>query len=195
MLTNNYFIYRFLKFIGKPIFKFVFRPSINSKYEIPYGDAIIFAGNHKSYMDPLLLIISTKNVVHFMAKKDLFKGVLRRFFLSVGCIPVDRKIKDKRATDMAIKVLKNNAVIGIFPEGTRNKSEDVVMPFKYGAVSMAKKTNAWIVPFAISGNYKFLKKGLVISFGKPYKVVGDLEIENASLMQKVTDLIKEDYEE
>lgn len=194
MLKNNYYIYRFLKFIGKPIFKVLFRPKINSKYEIPYGEAIIFAGNHKSYMDPLLLIISTKDVVHFLAKKELFKGLLKKFFLSVGCIPVNRKTKDKNATEMAVNVLKNNAIIGIFPEGTRNRSGDILMPFKYGAVSMAQKTNAWVIPFGISGDYKLFKKGLSINLGKPYKVEKDLESENLILMQNVESLIKEEYE-
>lgn len=56
----------------------------------------------------------------------------------MGCIPVDRKIHDENAKSEAIEVLKNNEVIGIFPEGTVNRTNDIILPFKYGAVSFAK---------------------------------------------------------
>ena len=63
------------------------------------------------------------------------------------------------------------------------------MPFKYGAVSFAKKTNAYLVPFAITGKYKLFKKSVKITYGKPYKVTGDLEKENQKLMDIVEKMI------
>ena len=194
-MRNKFLMYKILKFLGKPIFHILYNPKIINKYNIPYGEPIIFAGNHKSYLDPLLLIISTKNVVHFLAKKELFKGFFNYFFKSAGCIPVDRKNKDKNATDMALDILKSNKIIGIFPEGTRNKTGECLLPFKFGAVSFASKTDAWIVPFGITGKYKLFRKGLVIKFGKPYKLTTDLETENNILKEKVSSLIKVNYEE
>lgn len=184
MQNSNYYLHRFLRFIGRPLFKVLFRPRIINKVDYLDDEPIIFCGNHKSYLDPLLLIISTDRIVHFLAKKELFRGVFKSFFTSVGCIPVNRKEKDKNATNMALDVLNNNKVIGIFPEGTRNNKKEL-LPFKFGAVSMAKKTNAWIIPFGISGNYSLFKNNLTITFGNPYKIEESLEEENKKLMDKV----------
>jgi len=65
------------------------------------------------------------------------------------------------------------------------------MPFKYGAVSMASKTNSTIVPFSITGKYKlFTKNSITICFGKPYKIkTDDLTQANVELMEKVSKLI------
>lgn len=68
--------------------------------------------------------------------------------------------------------------------------EDMILPFKYGTVSMAKKTNAQIVPFAVTGDYTVNNKNLVVSFGKPFYVEDDLEKTNEKLMENVKQLIK-----
>jgi 1-acyl-sn-glycerol-3-phosphate acyltransferase len=91
---------------------------------------------------------------------------------------------------MGINALNNNLIVGIFPEGTINKTKDIIMPFKYGAVKMAFETKKMIVPFSITNKYKFLKKSVVITYGKPYYIKSDdLEKENKILMNKVTKLI------
>ena len=54
-----------------------------------------------------------------------------------------------------------------------------MLPFKFGTVSMAKKTNATIVPFGLTGNYKFRSKNLTIRYGTPFKV-GDMTLEEAN---------------
>ena len=113
------------------------------------------------------------------------------FFKMAGCIPVDRSKKDENATKKALEVLNNGFALGLFPEGTRNKTKKFLLPFKFGTVSMAKKTNATIVPFGLTGDYKFRSKNLTIRFGKPYKITEDLETENKKLEQKVAELMKE----
>ena len=54
----------------------------------------------------------------------------------------------------------------MFPEGTRNRTEEPVLEFKNGAALIAKKGNALIIPFAISGKYRWLSKKTV-TFGTP----------------------------
>ena len=138
------------------------------------------------------MVSTPKRTVHMMAKKELFESKFTNFFFrSMGCIPVNRSIHDKDAKNEAVEVLKNNEVLGIFPEGTVNKTNEIVLPFKYGAVSFAKKTNAYIVPFAITGKYKIFRRSIKITYGKPYKVKQDLEVENNRLMNTVKRMIKE----
>lgn len=193
----NYFIYKVVRFIGRPIYKIVFRPKYYGVDNIPSEGAVILAGNHTNNLDAAMMIGAPKRIVHMMAKKELFSSKISNyFFRSMGCISVDRSIHDENAKSEAIDVLKNNEVLGIFPEGTVNKTlykdnEQLLLPFKYGAVSFAKKTNAYIVPFAINGKYKIFSKDLKITFGKPYKVTGDLESENEKLMNIVSKMILE----
>lgn len=190
----NLILYWIVKIFGTPIFYILFRPKYINKNNIPKNGPVVLAGNHKSNFDCASLVCSTNRVVHFLAKKELLDTKLKFFFKGMGIIPVDRKNKNPEALKEAIRNLNNNKVIGIFPEGTTNKTNNIIMPFKYGAVKMASEANAYIVPFSITGEYKFFGK-LKITFGEAYKVSKDLEKENDILMNKVTSLIKGDKNE
>ncbi len=189
----KYILYRIVRTLGYPIFLLLYRPEFEGRNNIPKSGSVILAGNHTNNLDAAIMIAGPKRVVHMLAKKELFKSkISNAFFRSMGCIPVDRKIHDENAKSEAIEVLKNNEVIGIFPEGTVNRTNDIILPFKYGAVSFAKKTGAYIVPFTITGKYKLFRRNIKITYGKPYKVTNDLEIENKKLMNIITKmLIKE----
>lgn len=187
-------LYWIVKIFGTPIFYLLFRPKYINKKNIPKNVPVVLAGNHESNFDCASLVCSTNRVVHFLAKKELLDTKMKWFFKGMGIIPVDRKNKNPQALQEAIKNLNENKVIGIFPEGTTNKTNDIIMPFKYGAVKMASETNAYIVPFSITGEYKFFGR-LKITFGEAYKIGTDLEQENKILMNKVIDLIKGEKDE
>ena len=88
------------------------------------------------------------------------------------------------------KVLSEGGMVGIFPEGTINRTDDIIMPFKKGAVRMSLENNCKILPFAINGKYKRGK--LKIKFGDAYfPETNDIEKETKILEQKVIKLIKE----
>ena len=124
-MKNNMTGYKFFRAILSPIYRFWFTPTIIGKENIPSEGAIILAGNHIHIMDQCNIIVSTKRLLHYMAKKEYFDNKkVAWFFKTVGCIPVDRSIKDENAKSKAIEVLKNNHALGIYPEGTRNKLKD-----------------------------------------------------------------------
>jgi len=180
---KNPILYRILRPILTLIFKLLYRPTIIGKNNIPKTGRLVLAGNHTNNFDCILLIASTKRTIHFLAKDELIKGWKKIIFKNMGIIPVNRKIHDKNALIKAIETLNKDKVIGIFPEGTINKTEDTIMPFKIGAVKMAKETDSYIVPFTITGNYKLGKKNIKIEFYKPYKTTKDLDYENNKLME------------
>ena len=189
--------YLLLTPIMRVLFRIYYNPKIINKEVIPKEGPILIVGNHKHIYDQCLTIMATKRVIHYMAKKEYFDGKMAWFFKLVGCISVDRSIKDHNATDKALKVLNSGGAIGLFPEGTRNKTKDVfLLPFKFGTVSMAKKTNATIIPFGLTGDYKFRSKNLTIRYGTPFKV-GDMDLEEANnkLYQEVESLMKQNLEE
>ena len=201
--------YSIVKLIGKPIFLIRFRPNIINKSNIPKKGAVIFCGNHRNHLDPFCAICSTKRIIHYTAKKELMNGgdaliekpnllalKLNSLLLkSVGTISVDRDGDTSKATDIVAQYLIKGSAIGIFPEGTRNKTDEVLLPFKFGAVSLAKKTDAFIMPFAITGKYQ--KNGnLTVRFGEPFKV-GEMSLDEANneLRQKILALICESRQE
>lgn len=191
MKKNKMYGFRFLRFILAPIFKLYYNPTIIGKENIPKDGSILIVGNHKHLMDQCLAIISTKRVIHYMAKKEYFDGKFAWFFKMAGCIPVDRSKKDENAKSSGLEVLKNGEVLGLFPEGTRNRTTNFLLPFKFGAVSMANKTDSYLVPFGITGDYKFRSENLTIRFGKPFKASDDLEKANKRLEEEVAKLMKE----
>lgn len=189
----KYSLYKFLRPIIRVLMKFFFRIEYVNKKNIPRNGSYILVGNHKSNFDCAIVIASVDKVVHFLAKKELIDSKLGFFFRWMGIIPVDRKKRNKEAMNSAREVLNNKGVIGIFPEGTFNKTEYVIMPFKMGTVKLAYDTNASIVPFAIVGDYKLFRKTKII-FGKPYKIKTiDLKGENITLMNKVIRLMKNEH--
>ena len=185
---NDPVLYKIVRPIGSVLFKIVYRPKIIGKNNIPKNGRVILAGNHKNNLDCIVLLSSTKRCIHFLAKEELFKGKMGWFFKDIGLIPVKRKTKDGKALPTAISYLENEKVIGIFPEGTHNKSENVILPFKIGAVKMSKDANCNIVPFVIKGDYKIFRKGLKIVFFEPFKVDSDdLDKENEKFMKYISD--------
>lgn len=155
---------------------------------IPSKGRIVLAGNHTNDLDSIALISATKRTIHFLGKHTLFKGIKGCIFSSMGVIPVDRtKDRNREALELAISLLNDDKVVGIFPEGTINRTEEVLMKFKMGAIKMASVTNSHIVPFSITGKYRPFRKGLIIKFLTPYKVSSkNLDEENEKLMNKVS---------
>ena len=188
------FWFQFFKPILGLIFRLYYPFKTVNKNVIPKEGPILLCGNHIHLMDQCLAILNTSRGVHYMAKIEYFQSPKTKwFFKMMGCIPVNRQIHDENAKSAALDVLNKGLALGIFPEGTRNKTKELLQPFKFGAVSMAKKTNATIVPFAITGTYKFRTKDLKITFGEPFKV-GDMELEDANnkLYNEILDIIKKE---
>lgn len=190
-------LYKIGRFLLGWIFKLYYNPKIINKEYIPKDGSILIVGNHKHLYDQCLTIVATKRGIHYMAKKEYFDSKKTAwFFKATGCISVDRSKKDESATNSALAVLTDGGAIGLFPEGTRNKTEEFLLPFKFGAVSMAKKTNSYLVPFGITGDYKFRSKNLTIRYGKPFKVGNmDLEKANKKLYKEVEKLMKQNLKE
>lgn len=191
-MKDKKIIYNLVKGICYPFFMLLYHPKIIGKEKLNIKEGYILAGNHTAYLDVFLLIAANKRKIHFFTKIELFNTKIKNsFFTSMGCISVDRKKKNNGSILEGVKVLNEEKVVGIFPEGTYNRTDNIIMPFKYGAVAMAQKTNKALIPFAIVGRYQIFGKRVKIIFGESYKLKEDLETENHKLEQKVISLIKE----
>ena len=147
-------------------FKVVYHLKINGLENVPEEGPIIFCGNHRSYIDPPLIVATAKRDMKFLAKEELYENKFLAFLgWAFEAIPVKRDEKDISAIKTSLKDLKEGKCIALFPEGTRNgleKGEKV----KDGVAFFALRSGAKVVPCGIKGGTKELKK-LTISYGKP----------------------------
>lgn len=150
----------------------------------------ILAGNHKSMWDVILLANSIPTNIRFMGKKELFDNkITKSFFSKVVAFPVDRDNIDINAIKTSLRLLKDGETIGVFPEGTRNKTKAITLPFKEGVTRIATKTNKVIVPFGIDGDYK-LGKTINLNIGEPIDMsLIEKEHQTEYLEEKVKELI------
>lgn len=195
-MYKSEFGYKLFKPFISIYFKLKYKPTIIGSENIPSKGPIILCGNHIHTHDQFNVMLVTKRVIHMMAKEEYFEKRGAWFFKFTGCIKVDRKVHDEVAKQEALELLKDNKAVGIFPEGTRNKTigtkdEVKLLPFKYGAVSLAQKTNALIVPYGISGKYTGKSGKLTTKIGKPIDISGmSLDTANKLLRKKILELMQ-----
>ena len=154
---------------------------------IPRQGAFILASNHISNLDPVLLGICSVRRINFMAKIELFKGVLGFILTRLGSFPIKRGQADLGAMKESLKRLKDGRVILIFVEGTRRIGNEPSMA-QAGAGFIAMKSGVPVIPVYVKGTNqvmapgtKFLKRGPVTAtFGEPFFVNDAPSYEEAS---------------
>ena len=168
--------------------KIVYKFEVIGKENIPKEGAVIICGNHRSFLDPPLIEITTGRYTRFLAKEELTKN---KFLALLGyifdAILVKRDSKEVKALKESLQTLKNGDCLALFPEGTRNgiaKGEKV----KDGAAFFAVRSGAPVIPCGIKGGEKGNRK-ITITYGKPldyseYKGSKDKEV-----LDKVTEEI------
>ncbi len=149
--------YRFARFLLKIVFKIRYKLVVHGNTNLPETPLVICA-NHINLWDPILLAIIFDRPIRFMAKKELFDNKFLGFLLNkFGAFPVDRDNVNIKTIKDSIKLVKDNEVLGIFPEGTRVKkvSEENM---KTGVAMIASRAGADVIPVFINSNYKFRSK-------------------------------------
>jgi len=136
----------------------------------------IFAANHASNLDPLILLPSIPRRAAIFAKRSLFRiPIFATGMRLAGFIPVDRGGKDAaRGIARAEQHLREGTSVAIFPEGTRS-ADGRLHPLKKGAFAIAMKAEVPVVPVSIAGTQKLLRRGewivrpgsAKIRFGRP----------------------------
>lgn len=131
----------------------------------PKNGGLVVISNHTSYWDPVAVGCALNRPIHYMAKAELFQiPILKWVVTGLRSFPVQRGKSDRNAIRKAVELLEQGNIIGVFPEGTRSSSGEMLKP-QLGAVMLAFKANAPVVPVAIIG-----ARGM---FGKMKLVIGD----------------------
>ena len=144
-------------------FKLFYRPKILGRENLPKDGSFILVSNHKGKVDVFAIASLFKRKIYFLAKKEWFNGKCKaKLFKWMGAIPVDRDNIDITSIKTCFATLKNGNVLVIFPEGTRNKDNEVpLLPIKGGASMIAFKSKTKVVPVFMKEKYKIFKNSML----------------------------------
>jgi 1-acyl-sn-glycerol-3-phosphate acyltransferase len=168
-------------FLG-PFLLTVFRPIVVGRENVPRSGAVIFAGNHLSFIDSVFLPILVDRKVNFLAKKEYWmqkgiKGAFQRlFFGGSGMIPIDRAggKASEASLNTGLQVLSEGRQLGIYPEGTRSPDGRMYRG-RTGVARMVLESGVAVIPVAMRDTNKVMPTGsrlprvrrVSVVFGEP----------------------------
>ncbi|MCI8334568.1 MAG: 1-acyl-sn-glycerol-3-phosphate acyltransferase [Lachnospiraceae bacterium] len=147
------------------------RLTVIGEEHVPKDQAVLYIGNHRSYFDILLTYSRCPRLTGYVAKVEMLRyWLLRDWMKALYCLFLDREdMKAGLKTILqGIEYIKNGISICIFPEGTRNRQEEM-LPFKEGSLKMAEKTGCPIIPMAITNSAEIFENHL--PFVRPCHVI------------------------
>jgi 1-acyl-sn-glycerol-3-phosphate acyltransferase len=166
-------IMRFVRATIAQVLAGLFRTRLVGLENVPAG-GVVMAGNHQSYLDPVLLWIKNPRIVHFIAKAELWQNPFYGWVLNnAGALPIDRSTVDRTAITTATKLVSAGEPVGIFPVGTRVRGK--LGEANEVAAFIAARADVPIVPVGIIGTDRVMPDGtfiprfprVTISFGPP----------------------------
>ena len=184
MIKGEMMFYAFMRIFLRCFFKLLFKVKIIGVENVPKDGALILAANHISNWDPPFLATFLDIEVNYMAKEELFKNpIFSAIIKKLYAFPVKRGTADKNAIKHAVKVLKDNKCLGLFPEGTRSKTGELGKA-EAGVGLITAMTKAPVLPAAIIGTNKIFSKdklfpNLTVIYGKPMYFTGNTKDKEA----------------
>jgi len=164
--------------ILEPPARLYFRFRGIGRENIPKKGGVIVALNHRSFLDPFLIVGLTRRQAFFVAKRELFEkpglyGRVASWFISnLGAFPIDRGVGDEESMATARELIERGEVVMIFPEGTRVRPGPLGHP-RSGVGRLALETGAPVVPVAVYGTenvrrgWRIYPRKITIRAGKP----------------------------
>ena len=165
--------YRICAFIIAVVAKVLFRPTVEGAENIPLSGPVLIAPIHRSNVDFAFSLFISPRKVFFMAKDGIFRvPILGSLLTKLGAFPVTRDSADRESMRLAEEVLQRGQALVLFPEGTR-KEGDHVEPLHDGAMFLAARTGAMVVPVGIAGSDRAMPVGTKLPrFARIHIVVG-----------------------
>src|ERR1700729_643117 len=159
--------YDFSKFFVRLLARTIWRARVFGSENVPANGPLIVACNHVSYLDPPLMGCLCPRRISYMAKKELFGiPLLGPMIGALGAYAVDRRGSATAAIKRSLQVLDGGGAVGIFPEGTRNRTGSA--PPQTGVALLASLANVLVVPACIRGSDRALRLGRIdVAFGAP----------------------------
>ncbi|MEU4523650.1 lysophospholipid acyltransferase family protein [Amycolatopsis sp. NPDC024027] len=129
-----------------------FRIRVHGRERVPATGSLLVIANHSSMIEPQLIFGMLPRRSAFLVKAEMFGGIVGKFMLAIGQIPLKRGEIDRKPLLTAVGVLKDGGVVGIFPEGTRGTGD--VGAAERGAAWLVRASGATVLPVATRGTLK-----------------------------------------
>jgi 1-acyl-sn-glycerol-3-phosphate acyltransferase len=178
-----------------PVWKFIYalatlvrplfcRLVVEGAEHVPTTGGCVVACNHTMGPDYVVLGYASPRQLHYMAKVEIFAWhpLLTRLFNAVGTFPIQRGKGDVSAINTAVEVVRSGKIVGMFPEGTRSRTGQL-MRGKSGAARIAMLAQAPVVPAVVIGSSQILKQWyklgprpqVIVRFGPPLRLSGNAD--------------------
>jgi len=189
-------LYGFARGFFKIIFTYCARWKVTGKKNIPMKGPVVVVCNHISLWDPVAVGVALDRQVFFMAKEELFRypvfgAILRR----LGAFPVKRGQSDREAIKKSLEVLRKGNILGVFPEGHRIASGKLGQ-FQEGAVHLAIKCNAAILPVGVKGTRGMFRKfrfhPFSVRIGQPISVENSDNLPAAEFARQLNERVRQE---
>jgi 1-acyl-sn-glycerol-3-phosphate acyltransferase len=155
--------------------KFRWRARWEGTLPVEEGRGAIVVCNHRSSVDPFFIQTATLRKVHWMVAREYCEHPAFRWFLrTCEVIPVGRGGIDTAATKAALRIVEAGGIVGMFPEGRINMTDELLLPIRPGAAHIALKAGVPLVPCYIEGSpYQrvawsplLMTAGVVVRYGE-----------------------------
>lgn len=145
---------------------------------VPTDEPVLYIGNHRSFFDIVITYARCPRLTGYISKLSMKKVPLLSIWMTrLHCLFLDREdIREGLKTILAgIDNIKNGISMCIFPEGTRNKTDELLLPFKEGSFKMAEKSGCAIIPMALTNSAEIFENHfpliksthVILEYGKP----------------------------
>ena len=147
-----------------PLFRLTMKRDWRGAEKLPKTGRVIVASNHLSYLDVLVLtdfLFTNGRAPRYLGKAGVFRvPIIGKIILAAGQIPVERETDDaKKAVDHAKILLEKGHLLGVYPEGTLTRDENLwPMIAKTGCARLALATDTAVIPIAQWGSQKILPR-------------------------------------
>jgi 1-acyl-sn-glycerol-3-phosphate acyltransferase len=157
------------KFVVGGIFKSLVRLETVNHESIPTSGPVVIAPSHRSNIDTPIIGAALDRDSRFMAKESIFKNPFwTKFLVGLGGFPVKRGTLDRSSLNTATEILKRGEMLVVYPEGARQEGPRIKPVFE-GAVWLAARAGAVVIPAGIGGSHEVMPIGVKIP--RPKKVV------------------------
>lgn len=180
------------------------KAEVTGEENVPKDEPVLYILNHRSFFDIIFTYPRVPRLTGYIAKKEMLKFLTLTWWMKLlHCEFLDRKDlrKGMKTINDAADQIKNGVSMAIFPEGTRNKGEEALLPFHAGSFKIAEKSDCKIVPVVLyntsaifEDHLPFLKKARIKVEYLPAIDVAPLDRdERKALPDKVHDMMLECY--
>ncbi len=181
------------------------RITVIGEENVPKDKPVLYIGNHRSYFDVVITYARVPHLCGYISKREIeFVPLLNVWMKNLHCLFLDRTDvkKGMKVILDAINKVKSGISICVFPEGTRNTTSEVLLPFRDGSLKIAERSGCPIIPMVLNNTEEILinhipwihKTHVVLEYCQPIDTKDLTRDEKRGLSEKIQKTIRETYE-